>query len=111
MSFGFAIGDFIAVGDLAWRLYQSCYMVARDAPQEFQALKSELSNLHSSLKILIEQAENPDSILAEAGETRIRMVTEMVLGIRETLKKLEAVAVKYGLLEDTLKGRKIWLKL
>ena len=110
MSFGFAVGDFIAVGQLAFTLYRDCFMVAKGAPQEFQALKGELSNLHNTLKILEEEVKNPKSILIEAGEDRVRMVTEMVSGINVTLKQLEKVATKYGILGDGSKGRKTWVK-
>jgi hypothetical protein len=110
MSFGFAIGDFVAVGQLAFTLYRDCFMVAKGAPQEFQALKGELSNLHNTLKILEEELKNPKSILVEAGEDRVRMVKEMVSGINVTLKKLEMVATKYGILGDGSKGRKVWVK-
>jgi hypothetical protein len=110
MSFGFAIGDFVAVGQLAFTLYRDCFMVAKGAPQEFQALKGELSNLHNTLKILEEELKNPKSILVEAGEDRVRMVKEMVSGINVTLKQLEKVAAKYGILGDGSKGRKIWVK-
>jgi len=110
MSFGFAVGDFIAVGQLAFTLYRDCFMVAKGAPHEFQALKGELSNLHNTLKILEEEVKNPQSILIEAGEDRVRMVKEMVSGINVTLKQLEKVAAKYGILGDGSKGRKIWAK-
>jgi hypothetical protein len=55
MSFGFSVGDFIAVGQLAFRLYRDCFMVTKGAPQEFQALTGELSNLHNTLKVLEEE--------------------------------------------------------
>ncbi|KAK4691776.1 hypothetical protein P7C71_g5297, partial [Lecanoromycetidae sp. Uapishka_2] len=98
MSFGFSIGDFIAVGDLAWKLYRDCYKVARGAPQEFHMLEREVSTLSHSLKILLEEVNDPDSILVKAGEDRVRMVNEMVAGIGETLKRLEKVAKKYEIL-------------
>jgi hypothetical protein len=111
MSAGLAIGEFIAVGQLAFRLYRDCFMVAKGAPQEFQVLKGELSNLNNTLKILEEEVKNSESILLEAGEDRVRMVKEMVSGINVTLKKLEKVAAQYGILGDGSKGKKIWMKI
>ena len=110
MSFGFAIGDFVAVGQLAFTLYRDCFKVAKGAPQEFQVLKGELSNLHNALKILEEEVKNPESVLIKAGEDRVRMVNEMVSSVGVTLKKLEKVAAKFGILGDVSKGRKIWVK-
>src|SRR5947207_1680498 len=110
MSFGFAVGDFIAVGQLAFTLYRDCFMVAKGAPQEFQALKGELSNLRHALEILEEQARDPKSILNKAGDDRVRIVKEMVSGIHVTLKELEKVATKYRILGDGSKGKKIWVR-
>jgi hypothetical protein len=110
MSFGFAVGDFVAVGQLAFTLYRDCFMVAKGAPQEFQALKGELSNLRHALEILEEQARDPKSVLNAAGDDRVRMVKEMVSGIHVTLKELEKVAAKYRILGDASKGKKIWVK-
>ncbi|MCJ1246454.1 hypothetical protein MMC30_003661 [Trapelia coarctata] len=46
MSFGFAIGDFIAVGNLAWTVYKSC----KGAPGSFQNISSEVLSLHALLQ-------------------------------------------------------------
>ena len=110
MSFGFAIGDFVAVGQLAFTLYRDCFKVANCAPQEFQVLKGELSNVYNALKILEEEVKNPESVLIKAGDDRVRMVNEMVSNVGVTLKKLEKVAAKFGILGDASKGRKIWVK-
>lgn len=110
MAFGFAVGDFIAVGNLVWTLYRDCYAVARGAPQEFQQLLGEISTLSNSLKMLQEEVTNPDSILVRAGEDRVRMVNEMVSRINITLKELQKVAKKYKVLRDGSKRKRIWEK-
>lgn len=111
MSFGFSVGDFLAAGELAWKLYQKCYKVAREAPKEFQLLLGEISTLSNSLKILQEDALDPDSVLVQAGEDRVRMVKEMVSRIEITLTQLEKVAMKYDILRPSSKGKKIWTKV
>ena len=110
MSFGFSVGDFVAVGELAWKLYQNCYKVARGAPKEFQLLLGEISTLHNSLQILREEALDPNSVLVRAGEDRVRMVKEMVSRIDITLKKLQKLATKYELLAPGSKGKQIWAR-
>lgn len=110
MSFGFSVGDFLAAGELAWKLYQKCYKVARGAPKEFQLLLGEISTLSNSLKILQEDALDPGSVLVQAGEDRVRMVKEMVSRIEITLTQLEKVAMKYDILRPSSKGKKIWMK-
>jgi hypothetical protein len=111
MSFGFAIGDFIAVGQLAWMLYRDCYTIARGAPQEFQLLLGEISTLSKSLKILQEEVSDPGSTLVWAGEDRVRMVNEMVSRVNLTLMELQKVAKKYEILGTGSKGKQIWVKL
>ncbi len=74
MSFGFAIGDFIATGELAHGLWREIYMVARAAPEELKSLSAELSVFSQSIDLLVEQAGNPESILVQAGEDRVQLV-------------------------------------
>jgi len=107
MSFGFSVGDFLAAGELAWKLYQNCYKVARDAPKEFQLLVGEISTLSNSLKMLHEEVLDPESILVQGGEDRVKMVNEMVARIEVTLKQLQKVATKYELLGPSSKKKQI----
>jgi len=86
MSFGFSVGDFIAVGTLAWNLPRQCYLVARGAPEEFKQLVKELNTLSSAIQVLEEEVKDENSILMSAGEERICMVKEMICRIEETLK-------------------------
>jgi hypothetical protein len=64
MSLGFSLGDFIATGDLAHRLYKDVYIIAREAPEAVQQLLKELPVLHQSIEILIQQVQDPGSIIA-----------------------------------------------
>lgn len=105
MSFGFAIGDFIAVGELAHKLYKDVYKVSRSAPAEIQELAKELSVLSTSLQLLTEEAQDPQSVLVRSGESRLNMVKEMISNTKETLTKLEAYAKKHELLTDSTTSR------
>ncbi len=42
MNFGFSIGDFIGVGQLAWQVYRK----SKKAPSEFKTISSQLISLH-----------------------------------------------------------------
>ncbi|KAI5782058.1 hypothetical protein DFH27DRAFT_488134 [Peziza echinospora] len=91
-----AIGDILALTQLAWNLYRKCYVVGKDAPSEFLNLTSEIATLSQSLKMLEEELANPESILVRAGEDRQRMVAEMVRRVGGTLGELERFAGKYA---------------
>ena len=46
MSFGYGVGDFIALGTLAWSVYKSC----KGAPEAFENISWEVLSLHAVLK-------------------------------------------------------------
>jgi hypothetical protein len=46
MSFGYGVGDFIALGTLAWSVYKSC----NGAPKAFENISFEVLSLHAVLK-------------------------------------------------------------
>lgn len=112
MSFGFGVGDFVAVTELAWKLYRYCYVVSRGAPQEFQLLLQEITTLSQSIQLLQEEAKDPNSTLVRSGEGRIRMVQEMISRVVVTLEELQKHAKKYEKLGDNsrAKRKQLWDK-
>lgn len=110
MSFGFGVGDFLAVADLAWKLYRYCYIVAKDAPRDFKLLLQEICTLASSLKLLKDEVDDPESTLRRSGEDRVRMVNDMISRIGMTLEELEKYAKRYESLQGVprSKRKKLW---
>ena len=113
MSFGFSIGDFIAISSLAHQLYKDIFLVARGAPEELQTLNNEIGVLSLSVDLLIQEVKDENSTLVRAGETRMRMVGEVMKQANATLKDLEAFSKKYEFkdLAGKSKGRRIWDRL
>lgn len=107
MSFGFGVGDFLAVSELAWNLYRYCYVVAKGAPEDFRMLLQEITALSQSIRLLEEEAKNPESTLMRSGDARIRMVREMIARVEITLKELDKFAKKYEKLGEAKQGKKI----
>ena len=81
--------------DRTKKIYRDGFKIARGAPEEFSLLLNDVSTLSSSIEILREEIENPDSILIRSGEDRVRTVNEMIVGVRDTLKALEKKAQKH----------------
>ena len=110
MSFGISVGDFLAASQLTLTLYRQCYLVARDAPQEFQSLVAELATLSTTLRLLQDEVMDENSILVKSGEDRLRMMKEIISRVEGTLKQLEKIAGKYAKLLDPgrSKARKVW---
>jgi hypothetical protein len=50
MSFGFGIGDFLAVGQLAFRVYRRC----KDSAEQYKAASIDLANMHIAIKDVTE---------------------------------------------------------
>ena len=109
MSFGFSVGDFVGTAQLAYNLYKYCYKVARDAPQEFKLLVTELGTIKASIELLADEAKDPESTLSSGGEERVRLVGELLERIQGTLKALQKHAEKFGKLERSRPGlKKAW---
>ena len=106
MAFGFSVGDFVGTAQLAFNLYKYCYKVARDAPQEFKLLVTELGTIKTSIELLAAEAKDPESTLVSGGEERVRLVSELLERIRGTLKALQKHAEKFGKLESSRPGLK-----
>jgi hypothetical protein len=55
MSFGYGVGNFLSVADIAWRVYKSC----KGAPECFGEISLEVLSLHAVLK------EAEETVLAQ----------------------------------------------
>ncbi|KAG4291318.1 hypothetical protein FPRO06_03204 [Fusarium proliferatum] len=96
MSFGFGVGDFIAVGELSWKIYTRVYKVSRDAPEELRALIQELGNLSNTVNLLNEELRDQEEWLKRAGERRLEYTCKVMSQAKETLQKMDRLADKYA---------------
>ncbi|RBA10535.1 hypothetical protein FPRO05_05124 [Fusarium proliferatum] len=96
MSFGFGVGDFIAVGELCWKIYSRVYRVARYAPEELRALIQELGNLSNTLNLLNEEVRDREEWIKRAGERRLEYTCKVMGQAKETLQKMDRLADKYA---------------
>ena len=96
MSVGFGIGDFIATAQLAHRLYNGLYLVARGAPEELQLLNNEIGNLALSIDLLVEELKNDHSTLTKylVEQNRRNMMNDVLKQSNATLKDLELFSQK-----------------
>ncbi|CZR65079.1 uncharacterized protein PAC_14979 [Phialocephala subalpina] len=86
MSFGYSIGDLIAVGELALRIYREY----RDAPAQFAAIAIEVGSLHLTLKDVdntIQDNEMPVNKKAD--------LMQIVDGCKAVLTDLDNLLQKY----------------
>jgi len=86
LSFGFSIGDFIAIGDLALKVYRQYH----DAPAQFAAISTEVGSLHLVLK-------DVDCTIKEhklSAEKEIDLV-QISNGCKDVLNDLDMLLQKY----------------
>lgn len=87
MSFGFAVGDFLAVSSFAWTLYRSC----KGASVEFEEVSREIISLHTCIKELEEDARNPDSLLNRKRKSKKRDIDTLLRNCMKVLKELQGL--------------------
>lgn len=102
MSFGFSVGDFVAVGKVVLQLYNAC----RNAPREFQEISGELSSIHTVLSGLAEQAKDPTSLLLRRGGDRSLEWISIRENLESTLAELQDLVGRYQNM-----GRNAWLRM
>lgn len=94
MSFGFSVGDFATLGQLAWKIYKTC----KDSPESFKNVSQEVLSLHAVLKELEETHSN--ATLSATQQSRLETVGD---GCRAVLEDLKAILDKYSSLGSTTK--------
>lgn len=86
MSFGYGVGDCIAVGQLSWNVYKSC----RDAPESFGNISMEVLSLHAVLKTVEESLAS-----RVMSESRLADLATISAGCQSVLQDLQALVDKY----------------
>lgn len=86
MSFGFGVGDFLAVGKLCWSVYKKC----KDSPGNYKELSGEVGALHNVMKeteeLLSQQRLSPEQ------KERLKVAKT---GCEDVLGDLDAMLIKY----------------
>ena len=86
IPYGFGVGDFVAVGTLAWNVYKSC----RAAPGSFSNISTEVLSLHAVLKEADETIFR--SPLSPESQARLKTIGD---GCQCVLGDLQALVDKY----------------
>ncbi|KAL8877018.1 MAG: hypothetical protein Q9198_004887, partial [Flavoplaca austrocitrina] len=105
MSFGFAIGDFMAAGTLAWNVYRSC----KGMREEFAEVGREARAAHVVVKELVEEARDDQSVLNRCGASRKQELVSLIAGLQKALEEFDRIILKYRGLSR--RERRIWDQL
>jgi hypothetical protein len=91
MSFGFSVGDFVAVGQLTIQLWRAF----KDAPQEFAEITRELCSINIVITDLSDQAASPTSLLNRRGKNRKEEILTLSKNLQSILEELSDIHRKY----------------
>ncbi len=86
VPFGFSVGDFISIGQLAWSVYEQC----RKSPGQYGSLASEVLQLRNTLQNLQDLIEQRD-----LGAEKEAQLLERGQSCYELLAELENMVRKY----------------
>jgi hypothetical protein len=108
MSFGYAVGDFVLLTQLAWRTVQN----ARQACGEHDELAREASSLHVVLQRLQKEVSKEHSILKLDDDDRINELATLAGNCERVTNVLLKILVKYNALsEDKKRATKLWKRI
>jgi hypothetical protein len=89
MSFGYSIGDFLEVAELALRIYREY----RDAPAQFAAISNEVASLHLVLKDVDSTISKRE--LSPLSPEKAADLNQISTGCRSVLTELDDLLQKY----------------
>lgn len=104
------VGDVLTVTKLAWDLYHNCYLVAREAPEDFRQLVNELASLQGVLRTLRDDVNSDTSFLDRLGGNRKETLERCLGSCFDTLNKLQKLVIKYREL-GVNDGIQFWRKI
>jgi len=108
MSFGFSIGDFITLIQLASRVVRD----SRKACGAHDELTHEVSSLHTVLQRFKKETEKAKSPLNRPGDSCQDELQSILAGCKKLLETLETVMIKYNSLsQEKRSGRRLWQRI
>ena len=96
MSFGFSIGDVVALGTLAWKSVQN----SRKACGEYSELTREVSALHHVLQRLELEVVKPESPINKHDNNNAKELHRTVKDCAKVLRVLDIILEKYNALDE-----------
>ena len=79
----------------AWDLYDNCYRVAREAPDDFRQLVAELGALQTCLKNLRDDINSDKSYIKRLDPERKAALERFLKSCFDTLRKLQALVIYF----------------
>lgn len=114
MSFGYSVGDFVAIVQLAHKTYRNC----QKAGPEYVEIARETRSLHSVLKILRTESKSSESVIFKRGARSAAELLSTIRGCHTVLNDIDGTLAKYEGLDPGSgvggaagAGKKLWQKI
>jgi hypothetical protein len=106
MAFGFSVGDFLAVLEIAKGVYDAC----KDGPAEYQELCGETKSMRYAIQSLSNDAKDSNSLLNRKGFNRKNELDEIIRNCTKAMKEMQALVDEHSRLKDDGHGGmlRIW---
>jgi len=108
MSFGYSVGDFLALTQLAWKVVQS----SRKACGAHDDLTREVTSLHLVLHRLQLEVSKPESLINRKDDNRRKELAVLSRDCNRVLRVLSQILEKYNALSDEERSfTKLWQRI
>jgi archaellum component FlaF (FlaF/FlaG flagellin family) len=109
MSFGYSVGDFLAILQLAKHIVDAC----RDGPSEFRELNREIQSFEIVIQRISTDAKNPQSRLNRKGTARKKDFDQIVENCKITMEEIRKFVDKHSAIDRSDGGaagavRRVW---
>ncbi|KAL2046345.1 hypothetical protein N7G274_001792 [Stereocaulon virgatum] len=101
MAFGFSVGDFLAILEIAKGVYDAC----KHGPAEYKELCNETKSMRFVIQSLLDDARDPNSLLNRKGFNRKDELDEIIRSCTKVMREMQALVNKHSRLEDDGHGR------
>ena len=96
MSFGFSVGDFLAV----LQICKTVYSALQDGPEEYKELQGEMKSLRYAIQSLSDDAKDPNSLLNRKGSGRKAELMDVIANCERTMREMRDLVEGHSSLSE-----------
>lgn len=110
MAGSFGVLEIPALNKLTWELYSRCRTIAKDAPDGFRGLVTELGSLQGALRALSDDVSSNTAFFERMNNDRRKTLGRCLRLCLQTLQRLKALLERYRELGIS-DGKSFWQKI
>lgn len=111
MSASFGVLEIPTLTKVTWELYSRCQTIAKDAPDGFRALVTELGSLQGALRALSDDFSSNTAFFERMNDARRQTLGRCLSLCLQTLQRLKALLNRYRELGILADGKKFWQRI